>query len=54
GGIRVLAQALHYTFPLKEKHLNDFGVTFDDGRDKEDLEEVLRAFPDMRDTLYRQ
>ena len=48
GGLRVLAQALHHNSTLKEKDLDDLEVTFDDGRDKEDLEEVLIAFPDTR------
>ena len=54
GGLRVLAQALHHNSTLKEKVLMELEVTFDDGRDKEDLEEVLRAFPDMRSALNRR
>ena len=51
GGLRVLAQALHHNSTLEEKDLEELEVTFDDGRDEEDLEEVLRAFPDMESAL---
>ena len=51
GGLRVLAQALHHNSTLKED-LDKLEVTFDDGRDEEDLEEVLRAFPYMESALY--
>ena len=51
GGLRILTQALHHNSTLKEKDLVELEVTFDDGRDEEDLEEVLRAFPDMRSAL---
>ena len=51
GGLRVLAQALHHNSTLKEKDLEKLGVIYDDRRDKEDLEEVLIAFPDMRKAL---
>ena len=52
GGLRVLAQALHHNSTLEEKYLGGFEVTFDDGRDEENLEEVLSAFPDMRNALW--
>ena len=35
----------------KRRNLVGLEVTFDDGRDEEDLEEVLRAFPDMESAL---
>ena len=54
GGLRVLAQALHHNSTLEEKGLVGLVVTFDDGRDEEDLEEVLRAFPDMRSAFLGQ
>ena len=47
GGLRVLAQALHHNSTLKEKYLDALEVTCDDGRDEDDLEEILIAFPDM-------
>ena len=53
GGLRVLAQALHHNSTLEEKGLVRLEVTFDDGRDREDLKEVLRAFPDMRSALNK-
>ena len=52
GGLRVLAQALHHNSTLEEVELKGLEVTFDDGRDEEDLEEVLRAFPYMESALY--
>ena len=48
GRLRVLAQALHHNSTLKEVDLYGLEVACDNGRDKEELEEVLIAFPDMR------
>ena len=50
GGLQVLAQALHHS-TLEEKEMVCLNVIFDDGRWKEDLEQVLRAYPDMRNRI---
>ena len=50
GGLQVLAQALHHS-TLEVKKVAFLNVILDDGRGKEDLEQVLRAYPDMRKSI---
>ena len=46
GGLQVLAQALHHTSAKKDVRRLD--VILDDERSRDDVEKVLRAYPDMR------
>ena len=50
GGLQVLAQALHHS-TLEVKEVEYLYVILDDGRGEEDLEQVLRAYPDMRKSI---
>ena len=50
GGLQVLAQALHHS-TLEEKEVEYLDVILDDEREKEDLERLLREYPDMRKNI---
>ena len=50
GGLQVLAQALHHS-TLEVKNVAYLHVILDEGRGEEDLEQVLRAYPDMRKSI---
>ena len=50
GGLRALAQALHHT--SAEKKVTWLDVILNDERCRGDVEEVLRAYPDMRSSVH--
>ena len=49
GGLQALAQALHHT--PAEKEVRYLYVILDDNKSRYDVEKVLRAYPDMRESI---